>query len=96
MQTAVPVRSSIRSLENAMQGQPINLMAPSHQFHDEDLESQIPPWVSAETQAHQPSFTLSQPGDQFGFKLPSVSGLENSGGTVQSAQMPSSIQGHTR
>ena len=104
IQTAAPVRSSARSLENATQGHPVNPMAPSHRFDDEDLESQVPSWaaysaVSAESlqsQAHRPLFTLSQPGYQFGFKLPSTSGPGNTGGTIQSTRMPSSAEVHTR
>ena len=104
IQTAAPVRSSVRCLENATQGHPVNPMAPSHRFDDEDLESQVPPWAaystasaeSLQSQVHRPLFTLSQPGNQFGFKLPSTSGPGNTGSTIQSTQMPSSAQVHTR
>ena len=95
MQTAVPVRSSVRGLENATQGHPVNPMAPSYQFDDEDFRSQILQLASAESSQGQPSFILSQPGDQFSFKLPSISGLGNTGSTIQSTQMPSSVHVHT-
>ena len=104
IQTAVHARSSNRNLENAMQGHPINPMAPSHQS-DKDPECQVTPWVghsdalaeSLQSQLHGPSFTLSQPGDRFGFSLPPTpSSLGNTSSTIQSTWVSSSAQMQTR
>ena len=102
IQTAVHARSSNRNLENATQGHPINPMAPSHQS-DKDPERQVTPWAghsdalaeSLQSQLHGPSFTLSQPGDRFGFSLPPTS-LGNTSSTIQSTWVSSSAQMQTR
>lgn len=75
-----------RDLDDAMQGQPLNPMAPSDLSDDEEQESQIPLWAlqsraTEELQfpVHQPrpSFKPSVPGDNFGFKLPSTHGTQS-------------------
>lgn len=109
VQTAMHTRPATRSLDIATQGQPVNLMAPSYHF-DEETESQIPAWTvfsasSALTPQSQgvpdevqvrPSFTLSQPGDQFGFKLPSSSVSGNFGSATQLAKVSSALQAQVR
>ena len=110
VQTATHTRPATRNLDIATQGQPINPMAPSYHFDEEETESQIPPWMafsagSALTPQSQgvpdeaqvrPSFTLSQPGDQFGFKLPSSSVSGNFGSATQPAKVSSAPQAQVR
>ena len=108
VQTTVHARPSTRSLEIATQGHPVNPMAPSYPFDDEEAESQIPPVSSSgstltsqdqgvpdEVKA-QPSFALSQPGDQFGFKLPSSSISRNFGVASQPVKVSSILQNQVR
>ena len=109
VQTATHTRPATRSLDIATQGQPVNPMAPSYHF-DEETESQIPLWtafsagstltpqsqgVPDEVQV-RPSFTLSQPGDQFGFKLPSSSVSGHFGSATQPAKVSSALQAQVR
>lgn len=86
-----------RDLDDAMQGQPLNPMAPSDFSDDEEQESQIPPWASQskateelQFPVHQPQllFKPSVPGDNFGFKLPSTHGTQSI--NLNSLSIPSS------
>jgi len=65
--------------------------------HD-DPESQIPPWAPQSTSAsqeqdfqHRPSFMLSQPSQQFGFKVPSQASAPTSAGTQSTKSYNSSL-----
>ncbi|KAI6042110.1 hypothetical protein EDC04DRAFT_2892228 [Pisolithus marmoratus] len=73
VQTVEYSQPSAQSLDIATQGQAVNPMAPSH--CDDDEESQMLPWASQPTlDVHiWPSFTASQPGQPFGFRIPSWS-----------------------
>jgi hypothetical protein len=68
-------RLSTRRLDVATHGQEVNPMAPSYQPGDENEESQLPLWATSSRPVAdvQPSFTLSQPGQQFGFRVSSQS-----------------------
>ena len=73
MQIAKPLHSSQQGLAIATHGQEVNLMAPSYEPAKEDMEeSQTPSWVtpSVPMMHPEPSFMLTQPGWQFGFRLP--------------------------
>ena len=109
VQTATHTRPATQSLDIAMQGQPVNPMAPSYHFNEE-TESQIPLWtafsagstltpqsqgVPDEAQV-RPSFTLSQPGDQFGVKLSSSSVSGNFGSATQPTKVSSALQAQVR
>ena len=90
-------RPAAWSLEIAVQGHSINLMALSYLSEDEpEPKSQIPLWwddcnaIAADGQLQdslsdqaivRPLFTLSAPGHEFGFKLPDS--------TTQSVKVPS-------
>ncbi|KAF8835704.1 hypothetical protein BDN67DRAFT_984450 [Paxillus ammoniavirescens] len=94
-QTEHQPQPSTRSLNIATQGQAVNPMAPSH-CSDEEEASQTPPWaVSSKplTQV-QPSFMVSQSGQQFGFKLPSQSNTAQSTRHSTQADMGSILQDH--
>ena len=67
-------------------------MAPSYS-DDEVQESQIPPWAESRVQDLEvrPSFTNSQPGQPFGFKLPSQATTTSAGArSVTSSSLLSS------
>ncbi|KAI5990603.1 hypothetical protein EDD15DRAFT_2369664 [Pisolithus albus] len=83
IQTARHLRPSTRNLDIATQDEPVNPMAPG--YAEDEQESQIPPWAvestppfAEQTPEVQPSFKHSQPGQPFGFKLPSQA---STGGT---------------
>ncbi|KAI5983249.1 hypothetical protein EDD15DRAFT_2376648 [Pisolithus albus] len=87
VQTTEYTRPSTRNLDAATQGQAVNPMAPGHS--DDDEESQIPPWASQPMSdlLVRPSFTASQPGQTFGFRIPSQL-------TVSSTNSARSITSH--
>ncbi|KAI6039189.1 hypothetical protein EDC04DRAFT_3141040 [Pisolithus marmoratus] len=75
----------------ATQDEPVNPMAPD--YPEDEQESQIPPWVvesilpfAEQSPEVQPLFKHSQPGQPFGFKLPS----QASTGSTQSTRSSNS------
>ncbi|KAI5983697.1 hypothetical protein EDD15DRAFT_2201844 [Pisolithus albus] len=79
VQTAEHLPLSTRNLDIATQGQAVNPMAPG--YGDADNESQVPPWAPNPTADVQfrPMFTLSQPGQLFGFRAPRSTASSTSG-----------------
>lgn len=82
-QTARHPWQSTQNLDIAMQDKLVNPMAPG--YPDDKQKSQISPWVAASIPPFKeqslevwPSFTHSQPGQPFSFKLPSQA---STGGT---------------
>ena len=100
IQTAGHVQSSTRTrnLDVATQGQAVNPMAPDYS-HD-DQESQIPPWwPSPESRVQdvpaRPSFTHSQLGQPFGFKVPSQTTVSSRGGQSTNSHSSSRLSSHS-